>query len=68
MMPFPTIPFCYLISFIKHTTFKLDLEEQVSFMLVNNGEDQTESAIQQCKTGIMMSLTRIENKVDWDVI
>lgn len=31
-------------------TFKLDLEEQVSFILVNNGEDQTESAIQECKT------------------
>lgn len=31
-------------------TFKLDLEEQVNFILINNGEDQTENAIWEYKT------------------
>lgn len=31
-------------------TFKLDLEEQINFMLEKNGEDQTESAVHECNT------------------
>lgn len=50
MMPFPSKASCYLISFIKQMTFKLDLEEQINFMLEKNGEDQTESAVHECNT------------------
>lgn len=49
-MSFPTTASCCLISFTKQMTSKLDLEEQVNFILINNGEDQTESAISECKT------------------